>query len=30
FTCIEGPGYFCTNAFGNEFSFYYTGPYIYF
>jgi len=30
FTCAEGEGYLCTNAFGNEFSFYYTGPYNYF
>ena len=30
FTCIEGPGYFCTNAFGNEFSFSYSYDYNYF
>ncbi len=30
FTCVEGPGYFCTNAFGNEYTFTYTGPYNYF
>jgi len=30
FSCIEGPGYCCTNAIGNEFSFYYEGDYNYF
>ncbi|MQY80169.1 MAG: T9SS type A sorting domain-containing protein [Bacteroidetes bacterium] len=30
FTCIEGPGYLCTNAFGNEFSFSYSYDYNYF
>jgi hypothetical protein len=30
FTCVEGQGYLCTNASGNEFSFYYTAPYNYF
>jgi len=30
FTCIEGEGYFCTNALGNEYSFSYTYPYNYF
>lgn len=30
FQCDEGSGYFCTNAFGNEFSFSYLGPYNYF
>jgi bacillolysin len=30
FTCAEGEGYFCTNAFGNEFSFSYSQDYNYF
>lgn len=30
FTCVEGPGYFCTNAFGNEYSFSFSYDYNYF
>jgi len=30
FSCVDGSGFCCTNAFGNEFSFEYAGSYNYF